>query len=133
MRIYCDTVILIYYYDLTGSFQTRAISRLRALRAAGDTIAVSDLTRLECRVKPMRNSNTTQLAIFDGFFAQPDIDLVPITTAVFDRATTLRAVYNFKLADALHLAAIESHCDRFLTNDLRLSACQDIVIEVLPP
>ena len=58
---------------------------------------------------------------------------MPITTAVFDAATGLRAKYNFKLADSLRLAtAIISGCDRFLTNDTRLSRCTDISVEVLP-
>jgi len=38
-----------------------------------------------------------------------------------------------KLADSLHLAAaVESGCDRFLTNDARLSAFTAIPVEVLP-
>src|SRR5687767_962473 len=49
-----------------------------------------------------------------------DDPLVGITTPVFDRATVLRAKYNFKLGDSLHLAAaIKAGCDRFLTNDRR--------------
>jgi predicted nucleic acid-binding protein len=59
--------------------------------------------------------------------------MVPITTAVFDRATRIRAAHKFRLGDSLHLAAaVESGCDRFLTNDSRLSACTDIPVEVLP-
>jgi len=52
---------------------------------------------------------------------------------VFDRATVIRATNNFKLADSLHLAAaVEAGCDRFLTNDNRLSVFTDIAVEVLP-
>ncbi|HJT34291.1 MAG TPA: hypothetical protein VJ783_19765 [Pirellulales bacterium] len=41
--------------------------------------------------------------------------------------------FNFKLGDSLHLAtAVEGGCDRFLTNDNRLSHFTDIVVEVLP-
>ncbi len=133
MLIYVDSVILIYFYEHTGPFNVRAVSRLTALRSAGDGIAVSDLSRLECRVKPIRLGNATALAVYDGFFALPDVQLVPITTAVFDRATQIRADHNFKLADSLHLAAaVEAGCDRFLTNDTRLSSFTDIVVEVLP-
>jgi hypothetical protein len=42
--IYCDSVILIYFLDQTGPFHVRAANRLAALRAAADTIAVSDLS-----------------------------------------------------------------------------------------
>lgn len=99
----------------------------------GDTTAFSDLSRLECRVKPLRLGATTTLADFDAFFARPDVRLVPITTAVFDRATAIRATHNFKLGDSLHLAAaVEARCDRFLTNDHRLHGFPDITVEVLP-
>ncbi len=75
----------------------------------------------------------TALAGIDAFFIRPDVRHVPITTAVFDRATLIRAVHNFTLGDSLHLAAAtESHCDRFLTNDARLSAFTATAVEVLP-
>jgi predicted nucleic acid-binding protein len=134
MRIYCDSVILIYLLDTVGPFQVRAEARITALRAAGDQIVVSDLSRLECCVKPLRNGDGASLAQFDAFFARTDVAFVPLPTAVYKRATVLRAIYNFKLADALHLAAaIEGGCDRFLTNDTRLSRCTDLPLEVLPP
>lgn len=133
MLIYFDSVIVIYLLDHTGSFQKRAAARLMSLEAAGDRIAVSDLTRLECRVKPLAKGDVVKLAGLDAFFIRPDVFKVPVTTAVYERATLLRARLNFKLGDSLHLAAaIENGCDRFLTNDTRLSRCTDIAVEVLP-
>ena len=133
MLVYCDSVILIYFLDSVGPFNVRAVARMAALRAASDIAAFSDLTRLECRVKPLKLGATKTLSDFDDFFARSDVRVVPITTAVFDRATIIRATYNFKLADSLHLAAaVEGHCDRFLTNDTRLSAFTDVPVEVLP-
>jgi predicted nucleic acid-binding protein len=132
--IYCDSVILIYWLDQVGPFHLRAQTRMVALQSAGDQVAVSDLTRLECRVGPLKRKDPGALAVIDGFFARPDARLVPLTAAVFDRAAQLRADLNFKTPDALHLAtAIESGCNCFLTNDTRLSRCTDITIEVLPP
>jgi predicted nucleic acid-binding protein len=133
MLIYCDSVILIYYLDYTGPFNARAATKLAALKGAGHQVAVSDLVRLECRVKPLKMGDKAKLAVFDAFFALPDVCLVPITTAVFDRATVIRAVHNYKLADSLHLAAaVLAGCDGYLTNDARLSAFTNIPVEVLP-
>jgi predicted nucleic acid-binding protein len=133
MLIYCDSVILIYLLDTVGPFNLRAVARMTALRAGGDVAGFSDLTRLECRIKPLKLGATTTLADFDAFFTRPDVRLVPITTAVFDRATLIRAMHNFKLGDSLHLAAAaEGGCDRFLTNHTRLSAFPDLPVEVLP-
>jgi predicted nucleic acid-binding protein len=133
MVVYCDSVILIYFLDTVGPLNVRAVARMAAMHIRGDVAAFSDLTRLECRVKPLKLGATKTLADFDAFFTHPGVRLVPITTAVFDRATVIRAAHNFKLADSLHLAAaVESKCDLFLTNDTRLSAFTDFPVEVLP-
>jgi predicted nucleic acid-binding protein len=131
--IYCDSMILMYFFDHAGTFNVRASNRLAALAAAGDRIAVSPLVRLECRVKPIMMGDAARLARYDAFFARPDVCMLAITPAVFDRATIIRATYQFKLGDSLHLAAaVEASCDRFLTNDTRLSAFTGIAVEVLP-
>jgi predicted nucleic acid-binding protein len=133
MLVYCDSVVLIYFFDHTGPFNVRATHRLGALAAAKDRLAISDLVRLEYRVKPLKDGDAVKLTLFDAFCARPDVQVVPITTAVFERATLIRATHSFKLADSLHLAcAVEGGCDRFLTNDNRLSAFTDIPVEVLP-
>jgi predicted nucleic acid-binding protein len=133
MRVYGDSVIPIYYFEGAPSFQARATACLGALWGAGDTLVISDLVRLECRMLPIRLANAVRLADYDNLFAQPNVTLVPITSAVFDRATVIKALHNFKLGDSLHLAAaVEAGCDRFLTNDTRLSAFTDIPVEVLP-
>lgn len=133
MLIYCDSVVVIYSFDHTGQFNVRATSRLAAMATAKDRVAITDLVRLEYRIAPLRNNDAVKLGIFDAFCARPDVQFVPITTAVFDRATAIRAAFNFKLGDSLHLAAaVEGGCDRFLTNDNRLSRFTDIVVEVLP-
>ena len=131
MRIYCDSVVSIYYLEGAPPLKTRATARLASLWAAGDTVVISDLVRLECRMQPISFGDAVALAHYDSLFAQAGVERVPINTAVFDRATVLRA--NFKLGDSLHLAAaIESGCDRFLTNDTRLSTFTGIPVEVLP-
>jgi hypothetical protein len=83
MIIYWDSVITIYLLDHTGSFQARARARLAVLEKAGDQIAVSDLSRLECRIKPIRTGDAASLAQFDAFFARPDVQRVPLSTAVY--------------------------------------------------
>jgi len=62
----------------SGSFQIRAQARLTTLEAAGDLIAVSDLVRLECRVKPIRLADAVSLAQFDAFFTRPDVQRGPL-------------------------------------------------------
>ncbi len=126
-RIYFDSVAFIYYVEQRAPWSSRIDTRLTA---GPVQIVVSDLTRMECRVKPLAAGNTALLAEFDTAFAAAE--LAPITTAVFDRATEIRAAHNFKTSDALHLvAAVEAGCAVFLTNDHRLAAFTGITVEVI--
>ncbi len=130
--IYLDSVIVIYFLDANDQFHQQAAKRLAALRAAGDEIAVSDMTRLECRVQPIHLGDQQRLAIFDNFFLLSDVKHVPLTTAVYDRATDIRAQFAFKTPDAIHLAAaVEAGCGAFLTHDARLARFAGIPVEIL--
>jgi uncharacterized protein len=132
MLVYCDSMIFIYLLDMKSPFNARAAARMAALWSGGDVAAFSDLSRLECRITPLQLGAKKALADLDAFFTRPDVRFIPITTAVFDRAALIRATHKFKLGDSLHLAAaMEARCDRFLTNDLRLSAFTGVAVEVL--
>ena len=98
----------------------------------GLVLVTSELARLECRVKPLREGNTTLLQDFDDYFVNTIAEVVPLTRDVVDRATEIRAQFNFKTPDALHLAAaVLANYDVFLTNDHRLSRFTGITVEVI--
>src|SRR5262249_16710786 len=102
-------------------------------RAGGDLLAVSDLTWLECRIKPLRLGNAALLTDFENFLTAPDVTRLALPTSVFERATLIRAQFNYKLGDSLHLAsAFEGGCQHFLNNDRRLNAFPDLTVEILP-
>jgi uncharacterized protein len=132
MTVYLDANCVIYFVEQNATWFGRVAGRLAALHSAGDTIAVSDLTRTECLVGPFLSGNVTDLATYQAFFADPGIRVLPMTASVFERAARLRADYRFSLPDALHLAAaIEHGCGLFLTNDRKLSRCAEIQVEIL--
>jgi uncharacterized protein len=133
MLIYLDSVICIYTVEGPPTFQVRAIARLAAMKASGDSPAISDLIWLECRVKLLRLGDTAGLAKMESFLNAANMTRLPLPTPVYDRACRIRALHNYKLADSLHLAAaVEGGCGAFLTNDIRLSGFPDIPVEVLP-
>jgi uncharacterized protein len=132
MTVYLDSMIVIYLVEGPDPFRTKARDRMDQLVAAGDRGAVSDLTRLECRVKPIRLGDASLLADYDTFFTAPDLLRLALPAPVFERATNIRAQYGFGLGDSLNLAtAVEHACGRFLTNDARLRRFPDITVEVL--
>ncbi len=129
-RIYLDAAPVIYAVEHVPGYAEAVDARLSA---PGVVLLTSDLARLECRIKPLRDGDTELLADFDAFFAQTISVMVPLTRDVIDRATELRAAHNVKTPDALHLAAaMLSRCDTFLTNDLELSRVLGITVEVVP-
>lgn len=66
------------------------------------------------------------------FFVAPGVNVLELTPDVIEKATDLRARYNFKTPDAVHLAsAIVAGAISFLTGDQNLSRCTDIPVEVL--
>lgn len=133
MLVYLDSNIVIYLIEQPAQFAARASARIAALAAAGDRVVVSDLTRLECRVAAVATGDQVTLAQYDAFFSQAVERVMPLTSAVVDRATIIRGQHRFKTPDALHLAAaVEAGCQVFLTNDARLSGFRDLVIEPLP-
>lgn len=106
---------------------------MASLRATGDQIVVSDLVRLECRIGPLKSDDAALLALYDHFFAAPNVRVVALTAAVCDLAASIRARYGFRTPDALNLAAaVELGCDIFLTHDARLGRFTPLKVEALP-
>lgn len=133
MRVYFDTNIVIYFIEQPAGWGQRASTRVSKLQANRDQFVVSDLTRMECRVGPIKAKDPITLAQFDAFFQALEVEVLLLTTAIIDRATLIRAQRGYSLPDALHLAAAaEAGCDVFLTNDTRLSNFPGITVEILP-
>lgn len=129
MRVYLDTAPIIYLIEDVSPYVGQLASRLSAV---GIRQVCSQLTRLECRVKPLRDNNTVLLEAYDRYFTEIISELLPLTPAVIDKATELRARHNFRTPDALHLAsAILFQCDLFLTNDQQLKRCNEIPVDVI--
>jgi predicted nucleic acid-binding protein len=131
MCIYLDAAPVIYTVEQVPPYAAIVDARL----AAPEVVRVaSGLTRLECRVKPLRLADADLLQDFDDYFAGAVAEIVPLSRVVLDRATEIRAQYGFRTPDSIHLAAaVVSGCDVFLTNDHRLDRFANIPIEVIQP
>jgi predicted nucleic acid-binding protein len=129
VRIYLDAAPVIYLVERVPQFFSKVQARLSAPNAV---LIASHLTRMECKVIPLRNHDELLTVGFDAYFADVVSEMVPLSGAVFDRATEIRAAYGFSTPDSIHLAAATIHgCNVFLTNDLRLDRYSDLVIETV--
>jgi predicted nucleic acid-binding protein len=130
--VFLDANIVIFLVEQPLVWGPRADARITALRGAGESFAVTDLVRMECLVGPLRAGDAVGVANFAAFFALSDVDVLPVTSALCDRAAQVRAVHRFEPLDSLHLAAAVEHgCGLFLTNDARLAAFPDVPVEIL--
>lgn len=128
MRLYLDTAPVIYVVEQVPDF-SKKISHY--IQKPDIELVVSDLTWMECRVKPLKDNREPLLADYDQFFGQSVIEIVELSRRILERAAHIRSQYNVKTPDAIHLgAAIISKCDIFLTNDRRLERFEDIHITV---
>jgi predicted nucleic acid-binding protein len=132
VRVYLDTNCVIYFVENHPVWWGKVVARIVAFRAAKDQLAVGDLTRAEFLVAPFKSGDVGLETRYRALFTDPDVSVLEMTAVVCERAARLRAVYPFKLPDALHLAtAIEHGCGLFLTADSKLSRCTDIPVEIL--
>lgn len=129
-RLYWDTCVLIYRLQAIEPWRSRIAGALALEREP--RLVVTELSRLECRVKPLREGDASALARFDRFFASPALTIIPLGRPVFNLATELRAQHRVKTPDALHLAAaITAGCSQFWTNDRRLERAAEGHLQVV--
>ena len=120
MRVYLDSCVLIYRVEGSAAFQVAAAAAFDAL-GRDDVVCISDLVRLECLVKPLRQGDSDLRTAYEAQFAR--FERLPLPPPVFDLAAELRAQFSLKTPDALHAACAMHHgCDELWTNDVRLSA-----------
>ena len=132
MRLYLDANPIIYSIEGVPAFRQAALEWIERAETDDGVVITSRLSRLECRVKPLRDDNKQLLELFEGFFARESLELVEITAEVVEAATQLRAAHNFRAPDAIHLAsAVLAKANVFLTADRNLARCPDLNVEVL--
>lgn len=119
--IFLDACAIIYLIEGADPWATRLRNTLIRLREENTEIgiAVSDLSRLECRVRPIRDAQHEILALYDAFFSADDLTIVPLSPKIIDLATSIRARTKMRTPDALQAAcclSLPQSC-RFITND----------------
>lgn len=107
MIAFFDASALIYLIEGAEPFAARVRKELAAAakRHADLGAAVSRLTWLECRVRPMKDDDSVTLAAFDAFFARPDLAWVELTRDVIELAAAIRVQTGLKTPDALQAAS----------------------------
>lgn len=116
--IYLDACLLIYAMENHPVWFKPVCEALAS--QPEQTFAISPLVKMECLVKPLRQGDVALQRRYEAGMAQ--FTQLALTEAVFLQAATLRARFNLKTPDALHLACAQHHgCAALWTNDDRLA------------
>ena len=130
-RVYLDSCVVIYLIEGEEVLSRAVRSALQSDFGFGIEACVSPLTRLECRVRPLREDQPELLRHYDRFFSSRGLRWGRLTRGVMDLATSLRARHRIKTPDAIHLAvAATLGSDEFWTNDHRLSSGLDLRLSI---
>ena len=128
--IYLDSCLVIYQVEKHPVWSDRVDAMMAG---SGDAVLVlSGLVKAECLVRPIRSGDRQLQLDFQTYFAGSlSLDL---PEPAFLAAADLRARFNLKMPDALHLACARHHgCAALWTNDSRLSAAGGDLVRVLAP
>lgn len=107
MIAFLDASALIYRIEGVEALATSVAAELGriAKRYPDVRLAVSRLTWLECRVKPMKDNDGALLSRYDAFFDRPDLIWVELTRDVVELAAAVRARHGLRTPDALQAAS----------------------------
>jgi len=131
-KISCDANCFIYYFEAHKKFGPLAKEIFEALKKEKIKIFCSTILLTELLVSPFRDKDKNLISLYlslkerEGFtFVAPSVDIAI-------QAAKLRAKYNVKAPDAIHLAtAIDSEVGFFITNDEKLKKVEEIETLVL--
>jgi predicted nucleic acid-binding protein len=93
----------------------------------------SVITLTEVLTQPFKLGNTRlEQEYRDILLHNREFHLLPITFHIAESAADLRARYNLRTPDALHVAAcIDVGCDALLTNDMGMKRVTEIAVLIL--
>jgi len=108
--------------------------RLRRYRQRSAPFVTPQISRLECRVGPLRDGHADLLARYDRVFRTRGLELLAVSAPVLELATEFRATLGFRTIDAIHLASARIvGAGVFLTGDRALRRSPGLAVEVVRP
>jgi len=130
---YLDTNLYIYLFEKSFPYFKRVKQLVETIQDNQHQIIASTLLLTEILVKPIKDKNQKLFDTYtkiDLFF--PNFYWIQPNQAITIKAASLRANYNLKTPDAIHLAtAINQQADYFVTADRRLTQIEQINIQLI--
>ncbi|MCO5193168.1 MAG: type II toxin-antitoxin system VapC family toxin [Anaerolineae bacterium] len=118
-----DTSIFIYQFERHPRYHVLTTALLNRFQSGLQHAVVSTIALMELTVHPWREGRADLARQYEALLLHfPNLDLVDVTRDVARQAAQLRARYQVRPADALHVAtAIVYDAEAYITNDLKLA------------
>lgn len=132
-RLGFDTAPIIYFIEAHPTYDA-LVTRIFHLISSGVLNGLASTVGLtEVLVLPLRLQHEELAQRYRNLLLNShNFHTLDITPAIAERAADLRARYNLRTPDALHVAtAIEAGCQAFLTNDSALKRVSEIKVLLL--
>ena len=128
-----DTAPLIYFVERNPKYVDLVREVVRRVDSGQITGFSSMIALTEVLTKPKKVGDTeTESEYRDLLLHSRSFKLIAIDSAVAERAADLRARFNLRTPDALQIsAALETGCQAFLTNDIKLKRVTDLRVLIL--
>jgi predicted nucleic acid-binding protein len=132
-RLYIEAAPLIYYVEENPDYVARMDAIVDAIEHLSIEAVSSVITLTEVLAQPIKLGNAKLDQEYrDILLNSEGYSLLAITAQIAESAADLRARYNLRTPDALHVAtALDAECDAFLTNDKGIKRVSEIVVWIL--
>lgn len=132
-RLYMETAPLIYYVEENPAYSAKMDAIVTTVEEGPIEAVSSVITLTEVLTHPLKLGDVSlEREYRDILMHSGGFRLLPISSRIAEAAADLRARYNLRTPDALHVAAsIDARCDAFLTNDTGVKRITEITVLVL--
>jgi predicted nucleic acid-binding protein len=120
-RVYWDSMIFVYWLEKHPTYTAPIDHIFRSMLQRGDQLCASYLCVGEVLTGPLKYKHMALAAKVRQLFGSGGIEILPFDGDAAELFAELRATFNVRAADAIHLAcAAAAGVDVFLTHDLAL-------------
>ncbi len=132
-RLYVETAPLIYYVEENQTYVAAMHAIFEAVEKIPIEVVSSVLTLKEVLVQPLKQGNNSlEQEYRDILLHSRGFRLHEVTAPIAESAARLRAQYNLRTPDAIHVAtALDSGCGAFLTNDAAIRRVKELAVLLL--
>lgn len=114
-----DTSIFIYHFEANPRYLPLTSEILNGVQIGKWNAVISVITLMEVNVLPLRLERITIAQTYEALLVNfPNLQIMDVNRDIARKAAQLRATYNLKPADALHIAtAIIGSASAWISND----------------